>query len=69
MQDPQYTILISVPLKIAEKVKLPIIVALTDFSQAIKSEERLIANDKDVQDFIGKLESEYHALDKEIRLL
>lgn len=53
-------------LKIAEKVKLPIIVAFDGFfTSHQKRRAELIANDKDVQDFIGKLESEYHALDKE----
>lgn len=53
-------------LKIAEKVKLPIIVAFDGFfTSHQKRRTQLIANDKDVRDFIGELKSEYHALDKE----
>lgn len=53
-------------LKIAEKVKLPIIVAFDGFfTSHQKRKVEIIANDQDVQNFIGKLELEYHALDKE----
>ena len=53
-------------LKIAEKVKLPIIVAFDGFfTSHQKRKVQIVAHDKDVQDFVGKLELEYHALDKE----
>lgn len=53
-------------LKIAEKVKLPIIVAFDGFfTSHQKRKVEVIANDQDVQNFIGKLELQYHALDKE----
>jgi len=66
-KDPQrvYDFNICAP-KIAEKVKLPIIVAFDGFfTSHQKRKTHLIAKDKDVQDFLGELTLEYTALDKE----
>lgn len=53
-------------LKIAEKVKLPIIIAFDGFfTSHQKRRAQIIAKDEDVQNFIGKPNPEYHTLDKE----
>lgn len=51
-------------LKIAEKVKLPVIVAFDGFfTSHQKSKVSIFENDSDVQEFIGKYNSEYTVLD------
>ncbi|WP_058485898.1 thiamine pyrophosphate-dependent enzyme [Defluviitalea phaphyphila] len=53
-------------LKIAEKVKLPVIVAFDGFfTSHQKRRASIFLKDEDVRDFIGELKLEYTALDKE----
>lgn len=53
-------------LKIAERLKLPVIVAFDGFFTSHQKRNcHVFADDKTVQDFIGPCESQYHALDLE----
>ncbi|TCK86751.1 pyruvate ferredoxin oxidoreductase alpha subunit [Natranaerovirga hydrolytica] len=55
-----------VALKIAEKVKLPVIVAYDGFfTSHQKRKAEVFAQDQDVKDFLGEYKPEYHTLDPE----
>lgn len=66
-KDPQRVYDMNIcALKIAEKVKLPVIVAFDGFfTSHQKRRVSIFAKDEDVQNFIGKYDPEYHVLDKD----
>ena len=66
-KDPQRVYDMNIcALKIAEAVKLPVIVAYDGFfTSHQKRRTQVIANDQDVLDFLGEYEAPYHALDKD----
>ncbi|MCT4599118.1 MAG: thiamine pyrophosphate-dependent enzyme [Vallitalea sp.] len=64
-KDPQRVYDMNIcALKIAEKVKLPVIVAFDGFfTSHQKRRASVFAKDEDIQNFIGKYEADYHLLD------
>lgn len=64
-KDPQRVYDMNIcALKIAEKVKLPVIVAFDGFfTSHQKRRAEVFAKDEDVRDFIGEYEAPYHVLD------